>query len=153
MPFMMNYGNLMKDVGFEYKGTVSWNKRSAVGGGLQSTMKRDWEMISYFAKGDARFNPVSVSRKGERVERKRISEIQDWVFSLKKAEKVGHPTQKPLALAKQILELSTKKGEKVLDCFAGSGTVGVIANEISRECVLIEADEKYVELIRERCKT
>jgi hypothetical protein len=40
----------------------------------------------------------------------------------------------------------------VLDPFAGSGTTGQVANALNRDCVLIEVNPKYVELINERVK-
>jgi DNA modification methylase len=41
----------------------------------------------------------------------------------------------------------------VLDPFAGSGTTGAVALELGRKAILIELNQKYVELIEERCNT
>lgn len=65
-------------------------------------------------------------------------------------QKSGHMTQKPLPLMLELVELFTDPGEVVLDPFAGSGTTGVAALRLGRRCILIEKDEKYAALCRER---
>lgn len=40
----------------------------------------------------------------------------------------SHPTEKPVTLIKEILSVSTKEGDLVLDPFTGSGTTGVACN-------------------------
>jgi DNA modification methylase len=43
-------------------------------------------------------------------------------------------------------------GGTVLDCFGGSGTVGMVAENNSRNSILIELNPKYIEMIRERTR-
>lgn len=140
-------------VGFHYKGTVVWNKGSVIGGDLKSAMMRDWEPVVYFKKGKRNFNPAEVKRKGKLVTRTRISETKDWVFTLKKHEKVGFPTQKPIALAKQIIELTTKVGDIVLDPFTGSGAIPLAAIGSNRGYVAVEVDDKWSSQLSERLGT
>jgi site-specific DNA-methyltransferase (adenine-specific) len=61
-----------------------------------------------------------------------------------------HPTQKPLDLVLPLLRYACPVGGHVLDPFAGSGTVGVAANEIGAHATLIEADPEYIEVINRR---
>lgn len=61
-----------------------------------------------------------------------------------------HPSKKPPALVRQALAISTQTGDKVLDPFAGSGTTGLASYELGLGCVLIERDETYCSMIRER---
>lgn len=61
-----------------------------------------------------------------------------------------HPCQKPLELYRRIVASGSKKGDKVLDCFAGSGTTGVICKELERSCILIENNPEYINLIKGR---
>jgi DNA modification methylase len=67
-------------------------------------------------------------------------------------EKVGHPSQKPLALVRQLVASSSRAGDRVLDPFFGSGTTGVVAGELGRRWVGIELDGGYVEMAEERIK-
>ena len=61
-----------------------------------------------------------------------------------------HPTQKPLSLMSRIILASTKKGDKVLDPFCGSGTTGIAANLLERDFVGIEREREYVEMSQRR---
>jgi len=68
------------------------------------------------------------------------------------AEYLGHPTQKPEALMEIIIKTSTKEGDWILDPFAGSGTTLLIAQRLNRNCIGIEIDEEYVQVIKKRLK-
>ena len=67
-------------------------------------------------------------------------------------EKVGHPTQKPLALLERIVASSSREGDMILDPFCGSGSTLVAAHKLKRRYIGIEADEKWAILARERIK-
>jgi DNA modification methylase len=62
----------------------------------------------------------------------------------------GHPTQKPINLIEWLVELTTKEGDTILDCFAGSGTTGVAAQNLNRNIILVERESKYIDLINKR---
>ena len=125
-----------EDAGFNIKGQIVWDKSFSIGGDLKAAMKRDWEPIIYMTKGKPEFNPIEVMRgKGKKQQlelRKRISEIDDWCFQLLDKEKLGFPTQKPMALCTQVILLSTKLDDWVLDPFTGSGTIPVAAKAAGR---------------------
>ena len=61
-----------------------------------------------------------------------------------------HPTQKPLELYRNIIMTGSKEGDTVLDCFAGSGTTGVVCSELKRNCILIERNPEYIGFIKGR---
>jgi site-specific DNA-methyltransferase (adenine-specific) len=65
-------------------------------------------------------------------------------------ERHEHPTQKPLGLINDIVKKHTNLGDKVLDCFAGTGTTGVACKELERDFILIEKEEKYFNIIQKR---
>jgi site-specific DNA-methyltransferase (adenine-specific) len=54
-----------------------------------------------------------------------------------------HPTQKPIALFKYLIETYTNAGMRVLDNCAGSGTTGAACIELGREYILIEKESTY----------
>lgn len=52
-----------------------------------------------------------------------------------------HPTEKPVALLRPLIDYGCPPGGLVLDPFAGSGSTAVAARQLGRRAVLIEADE------------
>ena len=65
-------------------------------------------------------------------------------------ERLAHPTQKPIGLIKELIEKHSNSGDVVLDCFAGTGTVGEACIELDRDYILIEKDENYYKMIQQR---
>lgn len=65
----------------------------------------------------------------------------------------NHPTVKPTELMKWLVKLVTPEGGVVLDPFAGSGTTLVAAKMLGRDCIGIEREKEYVEIIKRRLET
>ena len=61
-----------------------------------------------------------------------------------------HPTVKDLKVISYLVELLSKPGDTVLDCFMGSGTTGVACKGLNRNFVGIELDENYFNGAKER---
>ena len=82
-----------------------------------------------------------------------IDNIRSFASGAKlvEGEKV-HPTQKPVALIRKLIEDSTKPGDLILDTFGGSGTTAVAAIESGRNFVLMEQDEIYYFTAQKRIK-
>lgn len=58
-----------------------------------------------------------------------------------------HPTVKPVALVADAIRDVSHRGEVVLDCFGGSGTTMIAAEETGRIARLIEIDPGYADVI------
>lgn len=69
-----------------------------------------------------------------------------------KADRGGskHPTVKPIALMQYLVRHITPPGGIVLDPFAGSGTTAEAARREGFDCILMEAEEEYVDFLRQR---
>ena len=67
-----------------------------------------------------------------------------------KDETIDHPTPKPVYIIKRIISNLTETGHSILDPFGGSGTTGVAADQLDRDCTLIEINPKHVGTIRRR---
>jgi site-specific DNA-methyltransferase (adenine-specific) len=65
-------------------------------------------------------------------------------------EKTGYPTQKPIGILRRIIQASSQEGDVVLDFFAGSGTTGVVANELKRTFILVDQNPEAIEVITSR---
>lgn len=62
----------------------------------------------------------------------------------------GYPTEKNLDMLKLIVETSSNPGDLVLDCFAGSGTTLVAANELRRQWIGADIGDESIRIIQER---
>ena len=67
-------------------------------------------------------------------------------------ERVGYPTQKPLALLERIIKASSKEGDVVLDAFCGCATTCVASEKLNRQWIGIDVSVKAYDLVRERLK-
>lgn len=65
-------------------------------------------------------------------------------------EKVGHPSQKPLALIQHLVASGSRPGDCVLDPFLGSGTTAVAAEKSGRSWVGIESNADYFAIAQQR---
>jgi len=58
-----------------------------------------------------------------------------------------HPTMKPVELVANCLLDGTKEGDIVLDAFGGSGTTLIAAEQLKRQCYMMELDPHYCDVI------
>ena len=61
-----------------------------------------------------------------------------------------HPTMKPIELCENALNHASKKENKVLDLFLGSGSTMVASHQLNRKCYGMELDPKYCQVIVDR---
>ena len=61
-----------------------------------------------------------------------------------------HPTMKPIEILAKFVRNSSRKGESVLDPFAGSGSTMVACEKLGRKCYSMELDPKYAQVIIDR---
>ena len=65
-------------------------------------------------------------------------------------ERMGYPTQKPLALLERIIKASSNKGDIVLDPFCGCGTTVEAAKNLNRQFMGIDISSFAIDLVRDR---
>jgi DNA modification methylase len=71
-----------------------------------------------------------------------------WNYDMAPRTKI-HITPKPVALLENIIKHVTDEGDTLLDCFAGSGSLGVACRNLKRDCILIEKEPKYCDWIEQ----
>jgi len=80
-----------------------------------------------------------------------LSDVWEIPFLNPKAkERTGYPTQKPVLLLNQILNIASDEGDLVLDPFCGSGTTCVSAKLLKRNFIGIDLSKEAVELANSR---
>ena len=65
-------------------------------------------------------------------------------------EKTGYPTQKPLGIVSRIVRVHSAPGDRLLDFFAGSGTLGEAGASLGRDVVLIDQNPEAIRVMRKR---
>ena len=61
-----------------------------------------------------------------------------------------HPCEKPSGLVTHMIETTTRPGDTIIDCFAGSGAVLDVARQLGRKAVGIEMDAHWCRQIEKR---
>ena len=70
----------------------------------------------------------------------------EWLwsgFKKQQPEERMHPTQKPVALYKWILDKYAKQGDKILDTHLGSGSIAIACHDYKYELTACELDKEY----------
>ena len=65
-------------------------------------------------------------------------------------EPMRYPTQKPERLLERVIGAASKEGDIVLDCFAGAGTTGAVAEKLNRRWVQIDCGKLAIYTIQQR---
>ena len=88
---------------------------------------------------------------------KPVQDIWDDIRGLgglghKKEERLGYPTQKPVALLERIVQASSNPGDLVLDPFCGCGTAIAAAQKLDRRWIGIDITYLAISLQKNRLK-
>jgi site-specific DNA-methyltransferase (adenine-specific) len=133
---------------YEYKGYQSPEKGWAVSREMMEQMDKEGRLIF----------PAD---KTQRIERKQyLDEYQGtpvqsiWIdipfINPMAQERLGYPTQKPVALLERIIAASSQEGSLVLDPFCGCGTTIQAAQKLRRQWVGIDITHLAISLIEKR---
>jgi DNA modification methylase len=132
----------------ELKNLCIWNKTN---GGMGSFYRSKHELVFVFKVGSApHTNTFGLGDTG-----RYRTNVWDYagVNTLRpgRAEELAmHPTVKPVALVAEAIKDCSRRGEIVLDPFAGSGTTLVAAEKTGRRARLVEFDPAYCDQIVRR---
>lgn len=93
--------------------------------------------------------PTSKNRKNPHL--KMITDVWwNTIVPTNGKERLGYPTQKPLAIIERIIKVHSKSGDHVLDFFAGSGTTGDAAIKHGRKATLIDNNPDAIAIMKKR---
>ena len=73
-----------------------------------------------------------------------------WTFPTVSHYKGKHPCEKPQPMLEHIVQASSREGDIVLDCFAGSGSTLFAAKKLNRQFIGIELDQHWVTQINNK---
>ena len=121
-----------------------WVKSNA---GRAVSYRSQHELIGVFRVGEAKhLNNVELGRHGR-------SRSNVWHYAGVNTFRAGrmdelavHPTVKPVAMVADALKDCTRRGDIVLDTFAGAGTTILAAERVGRRAYSLELEPKYVDV-------
>jgi DNA modification methylase len=128
----------------ETKNLICWNKQSA---GMGTFYRSQHELIWVMKAGTAaHINNFGLGEKG-----RHRTNVWDYPglagWSPARAQELAmHPTVKPVSMIAEALKDCSKKHGIVLDCFGGSGSTLIAAEQTDRRARLIELDPVYVDV-------
>lgn len=122
--------------GFGYPtNIVIWHKPGGGIGDLKRTFSSDYEV-------------ALVWHRGAELCGKRIGSV--WTVNKDAAATYVHPTQKPVALAQEAIDKTTRPGAVVLDLFSGSGSTLIACEQTGRNARVMELDPKFCDVAIQR---
>jgi site-specific DNA-methyltransferase (adenine-specific) len=124
------------EVGFKVKNMIIVNKSNHGLGDLFGSYAGKHEIILFAAKG-------------RHILKKRLNDIWDMPVKYSGAKRF-HPNEKPVSWLIPAIENSTNEGDLILDPFAGSGSTVVACQQTKRNFIVIENDEKYYDIMKNR---
>ena len=165
IPIPFDLHGILDKIGFDFIDDIHWVKPEGAGWSLGRGRRfaADRQPLQY--------KPVVVTEY-IMVYRKRTDKLIDWNIrnhynqSLVKDSLIGddydktnlwkispshsknHPATFPDELVEKVIKYYSFKGDLVLDPYAGSGTVGRVANRMGRRFMLVEMEKKYFENIK-----
>lgn len=80
----------------------------------------------------------------------KIYEYTTIIYEDKPTKSELHPTMKPISLFARLIKNSSKRAEKVMDLFGGSGTTIIACEQLGRQAFVMEYDERYASNIIRR---
>ena len=147
---------IAKSIGWRYHSTIVWNegnisRRTAWGSWLSASAPYVIAPVELI---------VILYKDSWKKEHKGVSDITKdefmgwtnglWTFNGESAKRIGHPAPYPKELPYRCIKLFSYQEDHIFDPFLGSGTTGVVAQDLKRNFTGVELDEKYFELAKRR---
>ena len=147
--YQYDFYNILKKLDFldfTYKQNIIWYYKNNNAPSNKKEYRYCYEPIFYLYGKDAESLNFTYDTYGEH--QNNIWEIATPQSNFKEGK--YHSAQKPLELYRRIIKTGSKENDTVLDCFAGSGTTGIICKELNRNCILIEKNIENIKIIKGR---
>lgn len=123
--------------GIKYKMLLIWNKGDPGMGDIDANWGCGHELILYCKRG-----------------RRDVAYRRSGIITVDKVRPrdMIHPTEKPVPLIEELVRMSTKRGDLVVDPYSGSGSTAVACQRNGRNSLSFELALKYIAPSRQRLK-
>ena len=150
-------GTIIQNLGFWILNDIIWNKTNPMPNFKGNRFTNAHETIIWASK--SKKSKYTFNYKAMKVNNDDKQMRSDWSLPIcsgnERIKKLGetlHPTQKPEFLLHRIIISSTKKNDKILDPFLGTGSTGVVAKRLGRKFIGIEKNKEYMKYAKNRIK-
>ena len=131
-------GMVLKELGLWIINDVVWFKRNATPLMAKNRFAPSTELIWVAAKSKRYFFDYETAKQMNGGRQMRNL----WEINAEK-HKTIHPAEKPESLLSRIITIGSRPDDTVLDPFMGSGTTGVVAQQLGRKFIGFETDSDY----------
>lgn len=162
MPLHAEVISQCEDLGFDYMGSIIWQKRTTLrtsGGATimgsypyppNGIIEIDHEHILIFKRpGKSPKVPTELKQRSK-LTKEEWKEYFSGHWTFGGARKKGHEAMFPEELPRRLIRMFTFEGETVLDPFLGSGTSMKVAMDLDRGSVGYEINPSFLDLIKEK---
>ena len=134
----------LQNDGWYLRADIIWSKPNAMPESVKDRPTRSHEYIFMMTKSEKYFYDRTAVLEENGRNRRSVWSIKTQPFP------EAHFATFPPGLIEPCIASSSKKGDFILDPFFGSGTTGVVAQELSRQYVGIELNPEYVQIAAKR---
>lgn len=130
--------------GWVLRSRITWVKKTAMPESVKNRPTSSTEEIFLMSKGtNYYYNPDGVREESG-------ANLRNFWLLGPDSSSNGHPAAFPRELARRCVLLGSRPDDMILDPFSGSGTTGVVAQEVGRKAILIELNPEYSIKSKER---
>lgn len=146
LEYVSDIRRIYEKIGFKHHGTIIWHKTNPAPKIRKTGFLSSCEAILWATKG---FDDGKISYTFNFLSQKEMHNFMETPICMGN-ERTSHPTQKPEQIIGHLLKIFTNENDLVLDCFAGSGTLAVVAKNMKRKSISIENNRVYFDIKKKR---
>lgn len=140
----------LQEDGWYLRTEIIWNKPNCQPESVKDRPTRSHEYIFLLTKNERYYyDHASIKEPAQDVKQKTKNRRTVWNINTEPYPG-SHFAVYPKQLVRLCVLAGSKPDDRVLDPFFGSGTTGVVCNELGRQCTGIELNEEYAQLAHER---
>ncbi len=140
----------LREDGWYLRTDIIWNKPNCQPESVKDRPTRAHEYIFLLTKSEKYFYDWQ-SIMEPALDKNQKSKNRRTVWNVNTEPYAGaHFAVYPRQLVRLCVQAGSQPGDRILDPFFGSGTTGVVCNELGRRCMGIELNEEFAALARER---
>ena len=137
----------LQKIGWYLRSDIVWHKPNAMPESVKDRPTRSHEYLFLFSKSEHYFYDHKAVREENGRNRRSVWNINTQGFA------GAHFATFPPKLIEPCILAATRPGDFVLDPFFGSGTVGVVSQQLSRNYVGVELNPQYITIASDRLRT